>query len=114
MDFKRVSDLPWAFQVTQIDANTPTDIPGAVELLVYLIRAELPAPEYRGKTMFEAEWARCLGTPRYTLAQGQNLRASLVVPFLRPHASAPGSGEPVANENLRLATDAADPLANRN
>ena len=100
--------------MTQIDANTPTDIPGAVELLVYLIRAELPALEYRGKTMFEAAWARCLGTPRNTLAQRQNLRASVIVPFLRPHASVPGSGEPVANGNLRLATDAADEFSNRN
>lgn len=114
MDFKRVRDLPWACQVAQIDASMPTDIPGGVDSVVYVIRAELPALEYRGKTMFEAAWARCLGTPRNSLAERQNLRASVIVPFLRPHASVPGSGEPVANGNLRLATDAADEFPNRN
>ena len=114
MDFKRVRDSPWACQAAQIDASMPTDIPVGVDSVVYLIRVELPALEYRGKTMFEAAWARCLGTPRNTLAERQNLRASVIVPFLRPHASVPGSGEPVANGNLRLATDAVGEFSNGN
>ena len=114
MDVKRLRDSPWACQVAQIDASMPTDIAGALDSVVYLIRVELPALEYRGKTMFEAAWAPCLGTPRNTLAQRQNLRAPVIVPLLLPHASVPGSGEPVANGNLRLATDAADEFSNRN
>jgi len=71
MDFKRATDLPWARQVARVDGDTPTDIAGALDSVVYLIRVELPTLQYRGKSIFEAARSRCVGTPRHTFAESQ-------------------------------------------
>ena len=42
---------------------------------MYPIRVDRPAFECRGKPTFEAARVRCLGTPRNTFAESQNLRA---------------------------------------
>ena len=114
MDFKAAVDSTQARPVVRDEADTPTNIADTLDSVVYPIRAELPTLEYRGKPTFEAARARCGGTPRSTFSKSQILRLSVVVLFLRPHASVPGSGEPVANRNLHLATDARNKFSNRN
>ena len=66
--------------VTRGHGDTPTNIAGAFDLVVYLIRVELPTLECRGKTTFEAARSRCVGTPRSTFAKFQH-RNGCLLPF---------------------------------